>query len=149
MSDFAVYSSLFFSAFTAATILPGSSEALLAAYIAAGQASPALLITVATIANVAGSAVNWLVGRFLIHYRDRRWFPVSEHRYNQAARWYKRFGLWTLLFAWLPIVGDPITVIAGALRTRFLLFLILVTIGKFVRYFFVVAVTLAWFGQPD
>lgn len=143
MSELAVYSSLFLSAFSAATLLPGSSEALLTGYVATEQGAVALLLAVATIGNVAGSAVNWGLGRFFIHYRTRKWFPVSEQRYHQAVRWYERFGIWTLLLAWLPLIGDPLTVIAGALRTRFLLFLVLVSIGKFGRYLFIVAVTLA------
>jgi membrane protein YqaA with SNARE-associated domain len=147
MTEFAVYSSLFLSAFSAATLLPGSSEALLTGFIATEQGTLALLLTVATIGNVAGSAVNWVLGRFFIQYRDRKWFPVSEPGYQRAVRWYERFGLWTLLLAWLPIIGDPLTVIAGALRTRFLVFLLLVTVGKFGRYLFIVAVAVSWFGQ--
>ena len=147
MSELAVYSSLFLSAFSAATLLPGSSEALLTGFVATGQGAPGLLLMVATIGNVAGSAVNWGMGRFFVHYRTRKWFPVSEQGYRQAVRWYERFGIWTLLLAWLPIVGDPLTVIAGALRTRFLLFLLLVSIGKFGRYLFIVAVTVSWFDQ--
>jgi membrane protein YqaA with SNARE-associated domain len=147
MTELAVYSSLFLSAFSAATLLPGSSEALLTGFIATEQGTLALLLTVATIGNVAGSAVNWVLGRFFIHYRDRKWFPVSEPSYQRAVRWYERFGLWTLLLAWLPIVGDPLTVIAGALRTRFWVFVVLVTIGKFSRYLFVAAVAISWFGQ--
>jgi membrane protein YqaA with SNARE-associated domain len=148
MSELAVYSSLFLSAFSAATLLPGSSEALLTGFVATGQGAPGLLLMVATIGNVAGSAVNWGMGRFFVHYRTRKWFPVSEQGYRQAVRWYERFGIWSLLLAWLPIIGDPLTVIAGALRTRFLLFLLLVSIGKFVRYLFIVAVAVSWFGQP-
>jgi membrane protein YqaA with SNARE-associated domain len=146
MSDPNVYFSLFLSAFSAATLLPGSSEALLAGYAVTKTGTPALLLAVATIGNVAGSAVNWGLGRFLIHFRDRKWFPVSEQRYRQAARWYERFGVWSLLFAWLPLIGDPLTIIAGALRTQFLLFLILVSIGKLCQYVFVLSVALAWFG---
>ena len=146
MTDLAVYSSLFLSAFAAATLLPGSSEALLTSFIASEKGAPVLLLTVATIGNVAGSAVNWALGRYCLHFRDRKWFPVSESGYQRAVRWYQRFGLWTLLLAWLPIVGDPLTVIAGALRTRFWLFLLLVSIGKFGRYLFVVAIAVSWFG---
>ncbi|NKB22370.1 MAG: DedA family protein [Alphaproteobacteria bacterium] len=146
MSEFAVYSSLFLSAFSAATLLPGSSEALLTGYIATEQGSLALLLVVATIGNVAGSAVNWGLGRFFIHYRDRKWFPVSGKGFDRAARWYEQYGIWTLLFAWLPFIGDPLTVIAGALRTRFWIFLLLVSIGKFGRYIFIVAIAVSWFG---
>lgn len=146
MTDLAVYASLFVSAFSAATLLPGSSEALLTGYIATEKGTPTLLLAAATAGNVAGSAVNYALGRFFLHFRDRKWFPVSERRYAQAVRWYERFGLWSLLFAWLPIVGDPLTVIAGALRTRFMVFLLLVSIGKFGRYLFLTALALAWFG---
>jgi membrane protein YqaA with SNARE-associated domain len=145
MSDLAVYASLFLSAFSAATLLPGSSEALLMSFVATEKGTPALLLVAASSGNVAGSAVNWGLGRFFILYRHRAWFPVSEKRYGQAVRWYEKFGLWSLLFAWLPIIGDPLTVIAGALRTRFLLFLLLVSIGKVARYVFIMAVALAWF----
>jgi membrane protein YqaA with SNARE-associated domain len=146
MSDPAVYFSLFLSAFSAATLLPGSSEALLVGFAITETGSPALLLAAATIGNVAGSAVNWGLGRFFSLYRDRKWFPISEQRYSQAVRWYERFGVWSLLFAWLPIVGDPLTIIAGALRTHFVLFLVLVSIGKFCRYVFVLSIALAWFG---
>ena len=141
-----VYASLFASAFLSATLLPGSSEALLAGFIASGQGAPAWLLAAATVGNVLGSVVNWGLGRFFIHYRDRRWFPVPEKRYRQASGWYERFGLWTLLFAWLPLVGDPLTVLAGAFRVRFFTFLLLVSIGKLGRYLFVIGVALAWFG---
>jgi len=146
MSEFAIYSSLFLSAFSAATLLPGSSEALLAGFVATEKGAVGWLLAVATIGNVAGSAVNWVLGRFFIEFRDRKWFPVSEQGYLRAVRWYERFGVWTLLLAWLPIIGDPLTVIAGALRTRFWLLLLLVSIGKFGRYLFVAGVAVAWFG---
>lgn len=146
MSDSGIYFGLFLSAFTAATLLPGSSEALLAGLLATETGAPGLLLTAATIGNVLGSVVNWGLGRFLFLYRDRKWFPVSEQRYAQAVRWYERFGVWSLLFAWLPVIGDPLTIVAGALRTRFSLFLVLVSIGKFGRYLVVLSVALAWFG---
>ena len=146
MEPFAILAGLFVSAFTAATLLPGTSEALLAGLIAGGKGDPALLVAVATIGNAAGSSVNWVLGRFLSQYRDRRWFPVSPRRYEQAVRWYGRFGLWSLLIAWLPVVGDPLTAVAGTLRVRFAPFLLLVTIGKLGRYLFVAAVAATWFG---
>ena len=147
MSDLLIFAGLFSSAFLAATLLPGSSEVLLAGLIVAGETSPWLLLAVATTGNVLGSLVNWLCGRFLAKFRDRRWFPVSVRRYDQAAAWYERYGYWSLLFAWAPIIGDPLTVIAGALRVQLLPFLVLVTIGKLARYSFILAVALAWTGN--
>ena len=122
------------SAFTSATLLPGTSEAALVALHVA-QAAPAwLLLTVASVANIAGSCVNWAMGRFLVRYADRRWFPVSQAQMDRAASWYRRYGWPSLLASWVPVVGDPLTVVAGLLRTPFPLFLIVVAIAKTARY---------------
>ena len=144
MSSLLILLGLFGSAFLSATLLPGSSEALLAGLLIAGDQDPAALLLVATAGNLLGSVVNWVLGRYLSHFRNRRWFPVSERRYEQAADWFRRFGLWSLLFAWLPIVGDPLTVIAGALRVRFAWFLVLVGAGKAARYLLVAATALSF-----
>lgn len=144
MTVLSIYGGLFLSAFLAALLLPGSSEAVLTGLLVSGNGEPWLLLAVASIGNVLGSVVNWVCGRFLSHFRDRRWFPVSPRRYDQAIGWYGRYGLWSLLFAWAPVVGDPLTVIAGALRTPLLPFVVLVSIGKVARYLFVAAVALSW-----
>lgn len=138
------YTGLFLSAFLAATLLPGSSEALLSGLLIAERAEAGPLIAVATIGNVAGSLVNWVCGRYLVRFRDRKWFPVSSRRYDQAVGWFEKYGLWSLLFAWAPVVGDPLTVIAGALRVRLLPFIVLVSLGKLARYLFVAAIVLSW-----
>jgi len=144
MSDPAAYLSLFAAAFLAATLLPGSSEAVLTALLLEGSRSPWVLLAVASCGNVLGSVANWLCGRYLSTFRDRRWFPVSERRYDQAKGWFERYGLWSLLFAWAPIVGDPLTVIAGALRTPIAPFIVLVGIGKIARYAFIVGGVALW-----
>ncbi len=146
MADLAVYGGLFLSAFLSATLLPGSSEALLTGLVVTGRGAPWLLLAAAVTGNVLGSLVNWICGRFLAAFRDRRWFPVSPRRYDQAAAWFERYGVWSLLFAWAPVFGDPLTVIAGAFRVRLLPFLTLVTIGKLVRYLFVLWVALSVSG---
>ncbi|BAT61820.1 inner membrane protein YqaA [Variibacter gotjawalensis] len=122
------------SAFLSATILPLSSELVLAAAISARPNEVWALVAVATVGNVAGAIVNWLIGRGIVHFRDRKWFPLSAAQYARAEAMFNRYGLWSLLFSWVPIIGDPLTVIAGALRVRFWPFLILVTIGKAARY---------------
>lgn len=147
MTDAAAYGGLFASAFFAATLLPGSSEAALAGLLAAGRGDPGLLLAVATVGNVLGSVVNWLCGRFLAAFRDRRWFPVAPRRYDQAIGWYARCGRWSLLFAWLPIVGDPLTVAAGTLKTPLGGFVVLVAIGKLARYAVVLALAQSWVGS--
>jgi membrane protein YqaA with SNARE-associated domain len=144
MSDLPLYAALFLSAFLSATLLPGSSEAALIALLAAGDTSAAVLVTVATAGNVLGSTVNWMLGRFFAHFRGRRWFPVSQWSYERAEFWYRRYGVWSLLLAWLPIVGDPLTLVAGALRTDIRWFIVLVTAGKAARYLAVAAGFLWW-----
>ncbi len=141
MADFAAYAGLFFSALIAATILPMQSEAVLVALLAGGNHSPALLITVASLGNILGAVINWLLGRGIERFRDRRWFPVGPAKLEQAQGWYRRYGKWSLLGSWLPIVGDPLTVMAGVLKEPFPMFLLLVSIAKIGRYLALAAVT--------
>ncbi len=137
---------LFATAFVAATLLPVSSEAVLAALVAREGADVVVLLAVATTGNVLGSVVNWAMGRWCLRFQGRRWFPIREAALDRAAGRMRRGGRLLLLLAWVPIVGDPLTFAAGVLRVRLLPFLVLVTIGKAARY---VAITLgvqAWVG---
>jgi membrane protein YqaA with SNARE-associated domain len=115
-------------------LLPLSSEAVFAGLLATARGEPLILFLVATVANTLGSAVNWVIGRGIERFRDRRWFPVSPERYEAATRHFNRWGLWSLLFAWVPFIGDPLTVVAGALNVPFGRFITLVAIGKAARY---------------
>jgi membrane protein YqaA with SNARE-associated domain len=144
LPDLASYAALFASAFLSATILPGSSEAALVALLAADKGGTAALVAVATIGNVLGSCLNWLLGRFFASFRDRWWFPVGPRAYDRAIEWYKRYGVWSLLFAWVPVIGDPLTLVAGVMRADLRWFLPLVTIGKFGRYLAIAAGFLWW-----
>jgi membrane protein YqaA with SNARE-associated domain len=128
------YAGLFLASFLAATILPAQSEAVLAAMTLSGAYSVWGLVAVASVGNVLGAVVNWLLGRFLSRFEGRRWFPVSRAQVERAEGWYRRWGKWSLLLSWLPVVGDPLTVVAGVLREPLPAFLILVTIGKVGRY---------------
>ena len=124
---------LFFSAFGAATILPFYSEITLAVLLSRGEDN-LLLWSVATAGNSLGATVNWGLGRYLSHFEHKSWFPFKEKKMAKSRVWFQRYGVWTLLFAWLPIVGDLLTFIAGSLRVRFAWFLLLTTIGKGARY---------------
>jgi len=140
-----VYLSIFFSALISATLLPASSELLLSGMIAQQVGSVFILWLCATMGNVLGSCVNYYLGtrvEVLSHYR---WFPVSEHSLAKARRHYQRFGPWSLLFAWLPIVGDPLTLVAGIFNVRLSVFLLLVTLGKGLRYALVIALAMGLF----
>ncbi|WP_027054126.1 YqaA family protein [Mesorhizobium erdmanii] len=134
-----LYGALFINAFLAATILPVSSEAVLAGLVVSGRGDPALLLAVATIGNTLGSVVNWVLGRGIDSFRNKRWFPVTSDRYEQACRTFRCFGEWILLFAWLPVVGDALTLAAGAARVNLGVFVALVAIGKAARYAVIIA----------
>jgi membrane protein YqaA with SNARE-associated domain len=138
------YAGLFAASFLAATVFPFQSELVLVGLLLSGDYPWPALLAVATVGNVLGAVVNWVLGRFFIHFRDRRWFPVKPETYAKVERWYARYGVWSLLFAWLPVGGDPLTVVAGAMRTNLALFLVLVTVGKLGRYAVLVAATLNW-----
>ena len=101
-----------------------------------------VLLLVATSGNVLGSWLNWLLGRSLEHYRERRWFPVSPARLQQAQAWYARYGRWSLLLSWLPLIGDPLTLVAGVMRERLWVFLAIVSLAKGGRYLVLAALTL-------
>lgn len=142
MNDLASLGALFASAFIAATILPAQSEVVLVAMLAAGNQSPWLLVLVASVGNVFGAIVNWLLGRGVERFRDRPWFPVSAKQLDRATAWYRRWGRWSLLLSWLPIGGDALTVAAGVLREPLWSFVVLVTIAKAGRYLILTAITL-------
>jgi membrane protein YqaA with SNARE-associated domain len=128
------YVTVFLAAFLAATIVPVYSEVVLGALVATQRYDIALLVLVATAGNVLGSTVNRAIGRFFLHWRNRPWFPFSPARIDRVSAWFRRYGVWSLLFAWTPFLGDPLTFVAGFLRVPILPFLILVTIGKALRY---------------
>lgn len=138
------YPGLFLAAFGAASLLPLQSEALLVGLLLAEAHPVAALLAVATAGNVLGSLLNWWLGRYLEHFRERRWFPASAAQLERAGRWYRRYGRWSLLFSWLPVVGDPLTLVAGVLRESLWVFLLLVTLAKGLRYLALAALTLGW-----
>lgn len=143
MTALTVYLGLFLTALIAATILPAQSEAVLAGLLLTGDYLVAALIAVASAGNVLGSVINWLLGRGIERFRDRRWFPMKGDALARAERWYHRYGRWSLLLSWAPFIGDPLTVVAGVLREPFPLFLLLVTIAKVGRYLVLAAATLS------
>jgi membrane protein YqaA with SNARE-associated domain len=125
---------LFASAFLSATILPGTSEAALVLVLAAGTSSTALAVAVATAGNVSGSVLNWAIGYFLASYRDHPRFPVKPDKFERYSEVYRKWGVWTLLMSWMPLIGDPLTIIAGVMRSPLPLVIVLVALAKGLRY---------------
>ena len=128
------YLAVFLSAFVAATLLPAQSEAVLSFYILSAPQTVFALILVATVGNVLGSVLNWVVGFYATRFQNRKWFPATPSQMQRAEKFYREYGRYSLLLSWVPFIGDPITVIAGVLREPILSFLLLVTIAKSARY---------------
>ena len=125
---------LFTSALVAATIFPAQSEAVLLYLQTQGTRPWLLLLLVASVGNTLGSCINWLVGRFAEQLSHRGWFKRFEGGLERAQRWYARWGVWSLLLSWTPFLGDPLTIVAGIMRTPFWLFLAIVALAKTGRY---------------
>jgi len=132
-----IYLSLFAISFLAATILPFSSELTLAGLIATSDYDNLLLLIAASFGNVLGSVVNWALGSYSRNLTTKKWFPFKETQIERSSKWFRKFGKWSLLFAWVPVVGDPLTLVAGISRVKFIDFIILVAIGKVSRYLIV------------
>jgi membrane protein YqaA with SNARE-associated domain len=143
------YLGLFFIAFLAATLVPAYSEVMLVGLLRAGY-DPLNLWLLATAGNTLGSAVNWILGRYLLAFQDRRWFPFRADNLGRAQQWFQRYGIWSLLFAWAPIGGDALTFVAGIMRVPFGRFALLTGTGKGARYAIVMGLaesigqTLGW-----
>jgi membrane protein YqaA with SNARE-associated domain len=135
------YLALFVTAFVAATVLPAQSETVLVGLIVNDSYSVPALVAVASVGNTLGSVVNWFLGRGVESLKDRQWFPVRPVKLARAQSWYQRYGKWSLLGSWLPVVGDAITVVAGIMREPLPVFVLLVGLAKTVRYAVLAAIT--------
>lgn len=134
-----IYLSLFAVSFLAATILPASSELTLATLLSTKDYNSLALLSSASIGNILGAVFNWCLGFYLLRHIKKKWFPFNQRQIDKASSWFKKFGIWSLLFSWLPIVGDPLTFVAGILKIKFLIFFILVSVGKVLRYLALIA----------
>jgi membrane protein YqaA with SNARE-associated domain len=135
------YLLLFGASFLAATIMPFSSEVILFTLLREGE--PAwILVIVATCGNTLGAAVNWYLGKYLLQYQNRRWFYFTSEQLQKMQYRFQRYGVWSLLFSWLPLGGDVLTCIAGIMRVPFVIFLPLVATGKGLRYIAVLYLSL-------
>ncbi|MEE4576006.1 YqaA family protein [Pseudomonas alliivorans] len=139
MFELSSYFGLFMAALGAATLLPMQSETVLAGMLLSQAYPAAVLLLLATAGNVLGSILNWLLGRSIIRLRHKRWFPASEAQLEKAQRFYLTYGYWSLLLSWVPLIGDPLTVIAGVLREPLWRFVLIVTLAKGARYLIVAA----------
>ena len=131
------YFQLLIISFLAATILPFSSEVVLTTMYLSNSFETYLLLIFASIGNILGSITNWYLGKKITIFQDRKWFPVSPDQLNRSQKYFQKYGLWSLLLAWVPFIGDPLTLLAGVLNVRFGIFFLLVSISKISRYVFI------------
>jgi membrane protein YqaA with SNARE-associated domain len=117
-----VYLSLFSVSFLAATILPVSSELTLIGLLSTTDYNSLALLSSASFGNILGSIFNWLLGFYLLKHVNKKWFPFNQSQIDKASHWFQKFGVWSLLFAWVPVMGDPLTLAAGILKIRFSIF---------------------------
>ena len=131
------YFQLSLISFLAATILPFSSEVVLTTMYLSNSFEPYFLLIFASIGNIMGSITNWYLGKKITLFQNRKWFPISPDQLERSRKYFQKYGLWSLLLAWVPIIGDPLTLLAGVLKVRFSIFLLLVSISKISRYVFI------------
>ena len=142
MNSLEAYSSLFISSFLSSTILPGHSEITLTTLILLEKYSQFLLIFFASFGNILGSVINWYLGFYITKFVNKSWFPFKKKQLDKASLWYLKYGKWSLFFSWVPIIGDPLTIVAGIFRVPLVIFITVVSISKVLRYIFVVYVAL-------
>lgn len=142
MLNWISYAGLALSACIAATLLPMQSEATLVALLTLKPGAVISLVAVASLGNVVGSQINWWLGTQLHRWQHRRWFPASAEQLARAQLWYQRYGRWSLLLSWMPVIGDPLTLVAGVLREPFWRFTLVVCIAKTGRYIVLAYATL-------
>ena len=124
---------LFLVSFLASTVLPLGSEWLLVAVILQSH-EPWPAVAVATIGNSLGALTTYLLGFWGGEWLTTRILRMSGAERRRAAALFQRYGSWSLLLTWVPVVGDPLCLVAGALRTGLTRFLILMVAGKLARY---------------
>mgnify|MGYP001188132876 FL=1 len=129
-----LYISLFVVSFMVATIIPFGSEIYFASLLAMDNNNSLLLLIAASTGNILGSVFNWICGYYAAYFIQKKWFPINQNQINKATNFFLKYGKWSLLLAWAPFIGDPLTFVAGTLRYSFLPFLLLVSVGKIARY---------------
>jgi membrane protein YqaA with SNARE-associated domain len=128
------YLFIFLVSFLSATILPLGSEGLLLYYANDATLSVFYLWIWASLGNTLGGLTNWFLGLYLVRFEHKKWFPMKASTRQKAEFFFNKYGIWSLLFTWLPVVGDGIALVSGVLRTPIWYFLPLVLIGKAARY---------------
>ena len=126
-----------------ATIIPFGSEAYFITLLSLDKYNHFFLFLVVSIGNVLGSLFNWVCGFYINFFIKKSWFPINNKIIDRGNKLFKKYGKWSLLISWFPLIGDPITFAAGTLRYPILSFLVLVSIGKVGRYL-IIYLSIIW-----
>ena len=126
-----------------ATIVPFGSEAYFITLLSLDKYNGLLLLTAASIGNILGSLFNWICGYYINYFIKKPWFPINNKMIDRGNKIFNKYGKWSLLFSWLPFIGDPITFVAGTFRYPVAPFLVLVSIGKIGRYL-IIYLSIMW-----
>lgn len=126
---------LFWTSFVSATLLPGGSEVLFV-YLLSQKLNPLTLLLFATLGNTLGSLVNYWLGKYATDFALRKGYMKGKHL-KKASTLFEKYGAWSLLFSWFPVIGDPLTFIAGMVRYAWWKFLLIVGFAKMARYIFI------------
>ena len=135
--------SLFVVAFMVATIIPFGSEAYFITLLSLGEYHNLFLLIVVSAGNILGSLFNWVCGFYVNYFIKKSWFPINNKIITRGNKIFTKYGKWSLLFSWVPFIGDPITFAAGTLRYPLIPFMVLVSIGKFSRYL-IIYLSIIW-----
>jgi membrane protein YqaA with SNARE-associated domain len=135
------YPALFLLSFLASTLVPLGSEWLLAVLLINGF-DPSMVVSIATLGNSCGALTTYAVGLWGAPFLVQRVLRISHESQQRSERYFARYGSWMLLFSWVPVLGDPLCLVSGVLRTGFWRFVLLVSVGKFIRYLVVARLVL-------
>ena len=126
-----------------ATIIPFGSEAYFITLLSLDKYNHFILFVVASVGNVLGSLFNWICGFYINFFIKKSWFPINNKIIDRGNKLFIKYGKWSLLISWFPLIGDPITFAAGTLRYPIIPFLVLVSIGKVGRYL-IIYLSIIW-----
>ena len=126
-----------------ATIIPFGSEAYFITLLSLEKYNHFILFVVASVGNVLGSLFNWICGFYINFFIKKSWLPINNKIIDRGNKLFKKYGKWSLLISWFPLIGDPITFAAGTLRYPIIPFLVLVSIGKVGRYL-IIYLSIIW-----
>ena len=126
-----------------ATIIPFGSEAYFITLLSLEKYNHFILFVVASVGNVLGSLFNWICGFYINFLIKKSWFPINNKIIDRGNKLFTKYGKWSLLISWFPLIGDPITFAAGTLRYPIIPFLVLVSIGKVGRYL-IIYLSIIW-----